>query len=81
MKTHTTDLVSMFAGLFFLLVAAVGFSDRLGIEFNDTRWIWPVGLMVLGVIVLVSTGMRRDERDVLTSGQDAGVSSEETSDW
>jgi hypothetical protein len=70
MKTHRTDFVSLAAGLFFLLVSFVGFSGRLGIVIEDTRWIWPVGLMVLGVIVLVGTGMRRDDTDELTAGQE-----------
>lgn len=75
MKTHRTDLVSLFAGLFFLVVAFVGYSPWLGLEIDDTRWIWPAGLMILGVIVLVSSGMRRDDREV-TSGHDtAGTTS------
>lgn len=83
MKTHRTDLASLFAGLFFLLISVVGFSGQLGIEINDTRWIWPVGLMVLGVIVLFGTGMRRDETDELTAGQDADAAagSAEDTTW
>lgn len=81
MKTHPTDFVSLTAGLFFLLVSFVGFSGRLGIEIDDTRWIWPVGLMVLGAIVLVGTGLQRGDTHEVTAGQDdttATTGSEET---
>ena len=67
------QLEAAFAGLFFLLVSFVGFSGQLGIEITDTRWIWPIGLMVLGVIVLVGTGMRRDDAPELAASQDDGT--------
>lgn len=75
MKTHSTDLVSLFAALFFGLIAFVGFSGQIGIQIDDARWVWPATLMVLGVIVLASTGLRstrsHDELDAPQETTDA----------
>jgi hypothetical protein len=55
MKSHRTDNVSLFFGLIFLLVAG-GFIARrfVSIDLPDLGWFIAGGLIILGVIGVVS---------------------------
>ncbi len=65
--TDRLDIVSFVFGLVFLGAAAAYVTDEYLSVDLDTRWVWPVLLMVAGVAVLAGT-LRR----VTANGDDAG---------
>ncbi len=71
MKERSFDLLSLVFGLLFVGAAAAHFlDDRLAFSL-DTRWIWPVLLIVAGVAVLtgaIRATSDRSSRDRDTPG-------------
>lgn len=57
MKRHPTDLVSFIPGVLFVAVAITALAGGLRLDTLDSDWIWPVTLVVLGLVVLVSSGL------------------------
>ena len=63
MKRHPFDPVAFIFGMIFLAVGIpMAFSDR-GLTLFEGRWIAPAVLIIIGVVVLVSTrvGRQQDE--------------------
>ena len=69
MQRHTFDVVSFLFGMFF--VGAAAFALAVGDELPgfDYRWIWPVVIIIAGVVVLASALFRkRSEPEVADGG-------------
>ncbi len=63
MKDRSFDLLSFVVGLLFVGAAAAHFlDDRLAFSL-DTRWIWPVLLIVAGVAVLAGAIRATSDRN------------------
>lgn len=60
MERHGLDLLSLLAGLFFLVVGVIALIDVPGLTLS-LIWIWPIGLMILGLGLLLSALRRSDE--------------------
>lgn len=60
MYRHQLDLLSLLAGVFFLVVAVVALLDVTGLGIS-LAWVWPIGLVLLGVGVLVGGRRRSDD--------------------
>lgn len=76
MQRHPFDIVSFLFGMFFL--GAAGFAVVVGDELPgfDGRWIWPVMIILAGVVVLGTTLTRRSsEGDPADSSDPAPGSS------
>ena len=58
MRTHTTDAVSLLAGLTFLFAGGLLLADRVDLAVR-LRWIWPVALIALALAMLASAASRR----------------------
>ena len=69
MQRHTFDVVSFLFGMFF--VGAAAFALVVGDELPglDYRWIWPVVIIIAGIVVLTSALFRkRSEPEMADSG-------------
>lgn len=53
------DRTSAIAGGIFVILGALFLVERLGILVLAGRYVWPVLLIVLGVVVLIGEGSRR----------------------
>ncbi len=62
MKPHRTDLVSFVPGVVFVGVALAALFGGLRLDALATEWFWPVSLVVIGIVVLV-TSSRPDRPD------------------
>ncbi len=72
MQRHTFDVVSFLFGMFF--VGAAAFALAVGDELPgfDYRWIWPVVIIIAGIVVLASALIRkRSEPETAASGASA----------
>lgn len=59
MQRHSFDVVSFLSGMFF--VGAAAFALAVGDELPgfDYRWIWPVIIIIAGIVVLASALLRK----------------------
>lgn len=55
MKPHRTDLVSFVPGVVFVVVALAALFGGLRLDALATEWFWPVSLVVIGIVVLVTS--------------------------
>ena len=62
MERHNLDVLSLFAGLVFALIAVVGLTDAVMLQLADLRWLGPLAIVAFGVVLVVTagTGRRRD---------------------
>ncbi len=70
MKPHRTDLVSFVPGVVFVAVALAALFGGLRLDALATEWFWPVSLVVIGIVVLV-TSSRSGSDPVERSSDDA----------
>ncbi len=78
MDKHDPDLTSLLAGLLFLVVGGVFLAGDPGSLADQTRYLWPLVLIVLGLALLLSnrtrarlTGEHRSRDEVRTErGED-----------
>lgn len=70
MKPHRTDLVSFVPGVVFVAVALAALFGGLRLDALATEWFWPVSLVVIGIVVLV-TSSRSGSYPVERSPDDA----------
>jgi branched-subunit amino acid permease len=63
MRTHPFDAVSFVFGIIFVAVAAVGLTDLATLSLSDLRWLGPVALVIVGIVLVVSAS-RSDGRGV-----------------
>jgi hypothetical protein len=63
-RRHELDPLSLIFGLMLTAAGALFLSDN--IEFTDLNgeWLWPVPLVIIGVVMLVSALTRRDDEPV-----------------
>ncbi len=61
MPRHDLDVLSLMAGVFFAGVALLGLLER-GTG-DAARWVWPVLLIVVGLVGLASTRARHADPD------------------
>ncbi|MGH2752162.1 MAG: hypothetical protein ACRDK3_15010 [Actinomycetota bacterium] len=78
MRRHDIDPLSLVFGLMFTAAGALFMSANL--DFSDLKgeWIWPVPLVLLGIVLLVSALTRRDD-EPLRADSAPGLPNEETS--
>jgi hypothetical protein len=65
-RRHELDPLSLVFGLMLTAAGALFLSDN--IEFTDLNgeWLWPVPLVIIGVVMLVSALTRRDDEPVFS---------------
>lgn len=51
---RSIDLLALFAGLVFVIVAVIGLTDRIVLTFGDLRWIGPILLVAFGIVLVAS---------------------------
>ena len=80
MRRHELDPLSLVFGLLLTAAGALFLSDNL--EFTDLNgeWLWPVPLVIIGVVMLVSALTRRDDEPVFSEPEPEGESEEEFSE-
>jgi len=61
MRRRPPDLLSLLFGAAFLAVAVTVMVGRIG-ALADGRWVWPVVLVILGIIMLAGTTFRPARR-------------------
>ncbi len=71
MQRHPTDLISLVAGVTFAVAGVLLLADRLDV-IAQARWVLPLLLIVIAVVLLVSvTPHRHDERDTGAGSSDS----------
>lgn len=63
MKPHRTDLVSFVPGVVFVGVALAALFGGLRLDALATEWFWPVSLVVIGIVVLVTSSRSGSDAD------------------
>lgn len=63
MKPHRTDLVSFVPGVVFVAVALAALFGGLRLDALATEWFWPVSLVVIGIVVLVTSSRSGSDAD------------------
>lgn len=58
MQRHSTDPVSLVAGVTFAVLGALMLADRLDV-LTQARWLAPLLLIVIAIVMLVSVSPRR----------------------
>lgn len=58
MQRHDLDAFSLTFGLLFVAVATVGLVDRSVLSITDLRWLFPVVLVVIGLVLVVGPSVR-----------------------
>lgn len=73
MRPHRFDPVSFFPGLLFVAIAAVALGGGLTLDLFSHELVWPVVLIGLGLLVLVTAGLgrRRPEDDLRPASDEA----------
>jgi hypothetical protein len=74
MQRHTFDVVSFLFGMFFVGVAAFALAVGDELPGFDYRWIWPVVIIVAGIVVLASALLRKQSEP---ERADSGASAED----
>ena len=72
MKRHNTDLIALLFGLAFAGAGATFIVHQLSDRAIDAAWVAAIGFVVLGVVALASTLLRRpqdDEREPATESE------------
>lgn len=64
MERHRFDILSFVFGLLFVLVALVGLTDLVQLTWLDLRWIAPAVLVGLGLVLVLTSGRGRDDREL-----------------
>jgi hypothetical protein len=64
MERHDLDVLSLFSGIVFVLVAVVGLTDVIVISATDLRWLGPLAIVAFGIVLVITStgGRRRDTR-------------------
>jgi len=60
-RRHELDPLSLVFGLMFTAAGALFMSARLDFTDLNGEWLWPIPLVVVGVVMLVSALTRRDD--------------------
>jgi hypothetical protein len=78
-RRHELDPLSLVFGLLLTAAGALFLSDNL--EFTDLNgeWLWPVPLVIIGVVMLVSALTRRDDEPVFPEPEPEDESQAESS--
>lgn len=65
MKRHDIDPLSLVFGLMFAATGALFMSANL--DFSDVKgeWVWPIPLVLVGIVLLVSALARRDDEPLV----------------
>ena len=59
MRARSTDRTSVVAGAIFVLLGVMFLLERLGLLVLAGRYVWPILLIVLGIVVLIGESSRR----------------------
>ncbi len=76
MPRHDTDLVSLVPGLLFAAIGTAALVDRADLLVVDWTLVWPVVLIGLGLLLLVSRP-RRSRGDAAAVPADAGSAADD----
>lgn len=60
MKRHPTDLLSLAAGIIFVLVGVAALNRVIDVRLLTGDWLWPAVLIGAGLAVLLTVGDRRE---------------------
>jgi hypothetical protein len=66
-ERHPFDPLSFIFGLLFVIVAVLGLTDLVELTWLDLRWIAPAVLVALGLVLVVTAGRGRSERQLATA--------------
>ena len=55
MERHELDPISLVFGILFLALASTALFDNIDLTPFESRWVWPVLLIIAGAAVLVSS--------------------------
>lgn len=82
MKPHRTDLVSFIPGVVFVGVALAALFGGLRLDALATEWFWPVSLVIIGIVVLVTSSRpdRPNDEDAPDPAEDAPDPAEDDAD-
>lgn len=73
MERHRFDILSFVFGLLFVLVAIVGLTDLVELTWLDLRWIGPAVLVGLGLVLVLTAGRGRNDRQLADDAEPARV--------
>ena len=73
MERHRFDILSFVFGLLFVLVAIVGLTDLVELTWLDLRWIGPAVLVGLGLVLVLTAGRGRNDRQLADDADPARV--------
>lgn len=73
MERHRFDILSFVFGLLFVLVAFVGLTDLVELTWLDLRWIGPAVLVGLGLVLVLTAGRGRIDRQLADDADPARV--------
>lgn len=60
MERHPFDPLSFVFGLLFVALALLGLTELVTLTWFDLRWIGPIVLVVLGLVLVLTTGRDRN---------------------
>jgi cytochrome c biogenesis protein CcdA len=60
MERHPFDPLSFVFGLLFVAVALLGLTELVTLSWLDLRWIAPIVLVVLGLVLVLTAGRNRN---------------------
>jgi hypothetical protein len=72
-ERHRFDILSFVFGLLFVLVAIVGLTDLVELTWLDLRWIGPAVLVGLGLVLVLTAGRGRNDRQLADDAEPARV--------
>lgn len=68
MKRHPTDLLSLAAGIIFVLVGVAALNRVIDVRLLTGDWLWPAVLIGAGLAVLLTVGDRREHEAAAAVG-------------